>query len=332
VVFSDCKKNPIAPPTDTPGRRDYTWFIDTIYAGGNIISSIDGVSTSDVWVTSVPGSSSQIFYHFDGTKWSTDNVNRSFDPERIRAVASNSVWSVGFSGDIWHYDGNQWGAQAKLTADSNFVVGLESIDGDSPIDLFVVGEFFAPGDNMHPLIYHLSGNTWYRIGIQDLLDCNLYKIRFYSPGKALILAGKHLPDGSAPDSSKIFAFESNSLREIYSNVAGQDGYGDFAPVPNGIIIAKGRNLFLDNRDGETFITKIQNSYFLNGVEARNEKDIIIAMTDGIAQYNGADVQYLYHFLGTSTRIYGMKLFTNGAFIVARDLSMNTNYIYRGYLN
>jgi hypothetical protein len=195
-----------------------------------------------------------------------------------------------------------------------------------------VGEFFDSGDNMHPLIYHLAGNTWTRIGIQDFPNCNMYKIRFYAPAKALILAGKHLPDGSAPDSSKIFEFKSNSIKEVYSNVDGQNGYGDFAPVPNGIIIAKGRNIYISDGENENFIIKVENSSFLNGIEARNEKDIIIAMTDGIAQYNGTDVQYLYHFSGTNIGIYGMKLFNNSAFIVARDWNKNTNYIFRGYLN
>jgi hypothetical protein len=80
------------------------------------------------------------------------------------------------------------------------------------------------------------------------------------------------------------------------------------------------------------ITTIQSDMFINGIKARNEKDIIIAMTDGIAQYNGTDVQYLYHFSGTNTRILGMKLFNNGVFVIARDWNINTNYIFRGYLN
>lgn len=327
-----CKKdNPIAPPDDTPGRRDYTWFVDTIYAGGNYINSIDGVSPNDVWVTSNPGDFSQTFYHFDGTRWSTDGMNRSFSPERLLAVASNNVWSVGFSGDIWHYDGNQWAAQIRITADSNFVVGLESIDGDSPINLYSVGTYFDSGDNMHPLIYHFNGNVWSKVNIQDAFY-TLIKIRFYTPAKAVIIGSTHISDGSVPDSSKIFLFDGMHLQGIYSALENRDGTANCARIPEGIIISRGMRLTFFDGNNEHDILNIQNTLYGNVIEARSIKDIFLGMSDGIMQYDGTDVQYLFKFPDTNFRGFEIiKTFTTSVFIATHDWNTNLNIIYRGYL-
>lgn len=159
-----CKKDdgscPTCPTNIEPGRRDYTWFIDTIYAGGNIIRGIDGVSPNDVWVISTPGDLSKTFYHFDGTRWSTDGVNRSIAPAAIRAFASNNVWSVGLGSEIWHYDGNAWNSQTKLTADSSSYYSLEDIDGISSTNMYAVGYDITTGTGV---LLFFDGNIWNKL-------------------------------------------------------------------------------------------------------------------------------------------------------------------------
>jgi hypothetical protein len=228
------------PPDIEPGRRDYTWYIDTVQAGGNFMNGIDGVLPNDVWAVTIPGDFSKTLFHFDGTKWTTDGINRSFSPQVVRAFTSNNVWSVGAQGDIWQYDGNQWRAQARLTV-NNYFIALESIDGDSPTNLYTSGTFFDSDNNLYALIYHLNGNIWSRVNIQDTL-CTLYKIRFYGSSKALIMGSTHVPDGSAPDSSKIFTFDGLNLNEIYSARENYLGRGNFARIPGGDNYIK-RNAF-----------------------------------------------------------------------------------------
>lgn len=331
LIGSDCKNNPITPPDDTPGRRDYTWFVDTIYAGGNIIRGIDGVSPNDVWAISEAGDFSQTFYHFDGTKWSTDSAYQSMAPEAVRAFASNDVWSVGLSGDIWHYNGTSWSQNAKIPPPNTNYYTLEDVDGIISSDLFTVGNYSISGSDLHPLIYHLSGNSLSRINIQDVPFCTIFKIRFYAPGKSLVIGLKHLPDGSSPDSSKIFSFDGSNLYEIYSAQDNQDGLSDIARIVDGIIISKGRRLVFFNGNQEQDITTVQSTSFGNVIEARSTKDIFLGMSDGIAHYNGGDIQYLFKFDITPFGGIGIKLFANSAFIVTYYRDQNMNVVYRGYL-
>ncbi len=47
MVF-DCHNNPVTPPVDEAGSRDYIWTVDTINYP-NSITRIWGSSPSDVW-------------------------------------------------------------------------------------------------------------------------------------------------------------------------------------------------------------------------------------------------------------------------------------------
>jgi hypothetical protein len=328
-----CRDNGISPIEDaTPGRRDYTWFIDTIYAGGNIIRGIDGVSPSDVWAISSPGDFSQTFYHFDGVKWSTDGANRSIAPEAIHAFASNDVWSVGLGNDIWHYDGNAWNFHTILTADSSNFYSLEDIGGYSSTNMYAVGLHSYQGSDidLHPLVYHFDGNNWLRINIQDVV-CTLYKIRFFSLNKALVLGLKNQNSNTSTDTNKIFIFNGNNLQEIYSGVNGAGAFADIAQIPGGILMLKGRDLFFFDGANQQDIITVQNSKFGYSVEGRSTKDVFLGMMDGIAHYNGTDIQYLYNFSDPNSRMDFIKVFPNSIFINTFNNSKQINIIFRGYL-
>lgn len=326
-----CKDNGITPIEEVkPGRRDYKWFIDTIYAGGNYINGINGVSSNDVWVISNPGDFSQTFYHFDGMKWSTDGANRSIAPEAIRAFASNDVWAVGLGGDIWHYNGTSWNRHTKIPSPNTNYYSLASLDGNISTNLYAVGNLSYTGSDLRQLIYHLNSGLWSRIDIPDSI-CSLIKIRFYAPGKALILGGKYAPDGSAPDTSKIFTFDGNNLHEIYSAHGNYLGKGNFATIPGGVIISKGMKLTFFDGTSEIEIITIKNDLFRNGLEARSVKDIFLGMNDGVAHYNGSDIQYLLNFSNSNYFGILIEAFENSVFIAANDRNLQKIIVFRGYL-
>lgn len=327
-----CKNgNPITPLDDTPGRRDYTWFVDTIYAGGNYVNGIDGVSPNDVWVITNAGDFSQTFYHFDGTNWLNDGINRSIAPNAIRAFTSHDVWAVGIGGDIWHYNGTSWNQNTKIQPPNTNYYDLEGVDGNSSVDQYAVGNLSFNGDDLFPLIYHYNGSSWTRINIQNIVDCDFYKIRFYAQDHALILGSTHKPDGSTPDSSQIFMFDGEHLQEIYSALENREGLAYFTNIPNGIIILRGVQLTYFDGIHEQEIFTVQNSLFVNSIEARNVKDIFLGMSDGIAHYNGSDVQFLLKFNLNFRGFEIIKIFPNSVFIATHDWNTNLNIIYRGYL-
>ena len=65
---------------------------------------------------------------------------------------------------------------------------------------------------------------------------------------------------------------------------------------------------------------------------RSSKDIFLGKLNGIAPYNGTDVQYLYQFNNTSIRIFMGRVFDKEIFFLAYDTNNSLNLIIRGKLN
>ncbi len=206
---------------------------------------------------------------------------------------------------------------------------LSGIDGDSPTNLYTDGEYFDSLNNAHPLMYHLSGSQWSRFNIQDIPDCGLYKMSFYASNRALVLGFKHLPDGSAPDSDEIFSFDAGNLKQIYSGVDNSRGWTDLTTISGGVILEEGDRLFMANAGELDSLVTIQNPEFGGQIAARSTQDIFIRMLDGIAQYNGTDVQYI--FTRPNLNISAMIAFPSSIFAIGYSYTTHLNYVYRGYL-
>jgi hypothetical protein len=333
TLFNCCHKDEpclTCPPNIEPGRRDYAWYVDTIYAGGNIINSIDGVSPNDVWITTIPGDFSQTLYHFNGTSWVTDGVNKSLDPYSVRAFSPNNVWSVGASGEIWQYDGATWKLNAKAPSPGTTYYSLNDLDGIRDNDLYSIGDFSKTGSDFYSLIYHYNDGLWTRVNINEN-PFLLTKIRYFTNSHYLILGLQYASIPNSRDTIKIYDFDGNALHEIFAIAYSQMGSANFTRVSTGMIILRGRNLFISNGNNEVLIVNVNNSLFTYGFDARSEKDILLAMSDGIAHYNGKDIQYLYNLSNTNFHFLGFKIFEKCVFIIGHDWNNNLNFVFRGYL-
>jgi hypothetical protein len=65
--------------------------------------------------------------------------------------------------------------------------------------------------------------------------------------------------------------------------------------------------------------------------ARKENDIFLWVSDGIAHYNGSDIQYVYKLPGPMSITDGI-LFENDVFFIASEPSIGATYIIRGRMN
>ncbi len=325
--ISSCH-NSVGPVIDRqPGSRNYTWYVDTINTPENTITSLDGVSDTNVWATSWAGDFKLTVWHFDGTRWSTDSVYRMVSPHRIRVFSATSQWIVGGDGAIWNNSGAGWNEQGN--AGLNNI--LEDIDGYAGNNLYAVGEYFDSVDNAHPIVYRQNGSVWMKVNTRDILDCVFNDIRFYAPGRALIWSLKSLPDGSVLDSNKIFTLDGANLEEIYSDVEARGKSSGFATISGGIVVLEGRKLILMNSVEEENLTTIEEPNLGGFIEARSTEDVFLTMTDGVAHYNGTDVRYLFKFPNPNIHVTFIKAFPGSVFISANDWVTRANFIYRGYL-
>ena len=130
ILIIACDDNP-ATPEDLPGRRDYTWKVDTLNYPYNINTRIWGSSPSDVWAIN-SGYSDKTIFHFDGNKWSTDGIPRRISPHSIWGFSADNIWMGGLSGEIWHYNGYSWSEKVVLTKDGNSQIVFTNMWGESP--------------------------------------------------------------------------------------------------------------------------------------------------------------------------------------------------------
>lgn len=86
-----------------------------------------------------------------------------------------------------------------------------------------------------------------------------------------------------------------------------------------------------NGSGEANLATIQEPNLGGKIDARSTEDVFLTMTDGVAQYNGTDVQYLFKFQNPNVHVSFIKAFPKSVFVGASDFSTNINFVYRGYL-
>jgi hypothetical protein len=66
---------------------------------------------------------------------------------------------------------------------------------------------------------------------------------------------------------------------------------------------------------------------------RNIKDIFLRMFDGIAHFNGENIEYLFSFSPNNfIFINDVAVFGNELFVLSTDYNRDQNIIYRGKLN
>ena len=71
------------PITSSPGRRDYTWTVDTLNIPYTMLGYIWGSSPTDVWAVGPGGDLDKTIYHFTGEKWFNDGISRSLTPGAV---------------------------------------------------------------------------------------------------------------------------------------------------------------------------------------------------------------------------------------------------------
>ena len=341
LVLSSCNSNPLEAPV-VPMTRDYVWSVDTIlnYA---YMNKLWGSSPRDVWAIGSPGNFSKTIWHFDGSYWSTDNVFRFFDPTSIYGFSANNIWIGGLGGEIWNNQSGYWKKVAVLTKDENkkdgnkYVV-FDNMWGGSPNDLYAFG---ADADDKLlaniSVIAHYNGGNWVMLntdGLQGIVE------RFYGnrpDGKFYVQTYK-IGGGQYPDSSLIYEYSPESLspkkyNKIYGSLWTQGLQADISLIDGEVYFVLGNEIAKRvNNQFQTFL-RVDNPNFYQRIWGRNSKDIFLLMTDGLAHYDGTDIEYLFHFNKPRTQISpGEALFENEVFFLANEFSTGLYLIFHGKPN
>ncbi|MBK7104981.1 MAG: hypothetical protein IPH62_06835 [Ignavibacteriae bacterium] len=325
--LNSCDEGPTEPKIE-PGRRDYVWEIDTLKMP--FFSSLDkiwGSSENDVWAIGPGGDLSNTIYHFDGGKWDTDGISRGISPISICGFGHNDVWIGGLEGRIWHYNGVEWKERLRLPHPQFLYSGFMDIYGDKSSDIYAVG-FVDSTDGRKGIIFHYDGIEWKRINIQHTKTTLTRIKRGLKTSNNYFIRGIFEDDWQM-DTTKIFMFDGEKLTELYSAPDIQDKTNFIQNIDGEMIFVIGYSL---NRFSKNQFLKYYNVNELNfGVQifGRTMKDVFFRMEDGIAHYDGNNLEYLVNDNDVNVR-EGI-LFEKKGFFLANDFNNGLNLVYKGTL-
>jgi hypothetical protein len=316
-----------------PGRRDYTWTVDTIRIFSNDIGSIWGSSPDNIWGVGPGGDLSTTIWHYDGTKWSTDGAGRNLSPECVYGFAKNDVWIGGQDGKIWHYDGNNWEQNYQHTINGFTGIGLYDLYGTSNHDFYAVGTVWFDNDTRRGIILHYNGSSWKQ---EYLADFNSYfaKIRVSYGGRCFIQCVKWLTHSSGDttyilsgDTTVFYEFDGKNLKQIYSD-ENQSVKGGWMTVISGSIVFS-LNDGIYKYTGNEFLSleKYDSQRSPGAIFGRNDEDIFIGVADGVTQYNGTDIQLLVR---TEGAISDAQIFPKDVVFLDMEFGRG-DFIYHGKL-
>ena len=324
-----CKKNPISPADiTTPGRRDYLWTVDTIYTPFSMLSRIWGISPNDVWTISSGGDNDKRIFHFNGDSWLSVSDPIVYEPNSIFGFSSSDIWIGGGDGKIWHFDGNNWIENTTLNVVQGKGIVFEDIWGLNSDDIYAVGAF--TDDSLlfnNGVIAHFDGTEW--------------KILYTFNNSGNIARFYKTLDNQYPfvyiwhfdfygDSTFIYQLKRAILHPFLAGSFGINSFLSMVLLNNHIYILKGKEIFVYENDNLKSILRVDLPNFEQGFTGRNDKDIFLIMNDGIAHYNGSNIEYIYRY--NNIMIVGSIVFDKQVFFIGSDRTQGgRNLIITGKL-
>jgi hypothetical protein len=354
----NCRNNLTGSQTSEPqpGRRDYVWTLDTLNMPVNYLSAIWGALPNDVWAVGAGGTYNDRLQHYDGKKWSAYNKEAILcEGSTLYGFAENNVWMGGESDNtpgatIWHYDGNQWTRNFDYNVNGAYSVEVTDIWGLQSNNIFACGTIVYPGsypggysDSLQGFVLHFDGNGWRELARGDLnyqflmirSEYATTNILFNQDYKSYIFGYKL--SNVSDDSARLAFYEldADKLRKIYSNTVGNIGWVDLAEINGGIYFLISRDVYEYINENFVKVFSLGSPNFTYRFFGRNIEDIFLYMSDGIAHYNGSDIEYLYNFTNKTISFAGTPLILNSDVFIG-SLSENgnevKNIILHGKLN
>jgi len=326
IITNSC--NSPTEPEPLPGRRDYVWRVDTtIYIPFNVLGKLWANSNNDIWAVGSGGGLDQTIWHFDGIKWKTDGISRPISPITVFGFNAYDVWIGGSEGNIWHYDGSKFYSSLKFRPTSNWVYsGFHDLYGSSSKDLYAVG-WLDSNKVRYGKIFHYNGINWKMLNISSKGD-DFAQIRKGKNDSNYFLWSWRF-DNVNSDSVRIYFFDGLKLQELHRGLMNDTHGAGIETIDEKVYFGIDNAVYNYERGGFVKIFDVNNSNFIQGLKGRNEKDIFLMMWDGVAHYNGENIEYI--FKDNKIRIRDIAVFEKEVVLLFNDFSKDLSIVYRGIL-
>ena len=320
ILFNlSCHNNPVAP--EEPGRRDYTWTVDTLTVPNNdlfYLFSLWGSSPTDIWAVGSGSTALVTLWHYDGTSWSRNTSSLSSNLMSVYGFAQNDVYACDAPGNgVYHFNGSQWSNAYTYTNPGTYLLST-NIWGDANNNIYVAGAIDTIGEGGYKgAILHYNGNSWNILSIPD------YRVGFIWIRRGILESNKYyltaVRNESTGDTNKIFELDGSSLQEIYS---GQE-VATVNEMAGHIYHCIGKKIFKYQNDSLTIWKDFSGTVHGGRIWGRSEIDFFTVGSNGLTHYNGTDLIMLYP----------TSMFINEVFVLPKDVFMicNNKIIVHGTL-
>lgn len=166
--------------TNTYGVEEQLFHFDGIqWSKYSIIGIVDLeiLSKNNIWALSRDGK----VYRYNGTGWiNLEDLSNNKSYVNISAISSSDVWlscidyGSGSSG-LWHYDGNEFSGNYKLSGGNTYHIGRYALDMVSSTEGW---SSKTKENNVYSLSY-FDGNMW--SDVQSPINNPIYSIQMLSP-------------------------------------------------------------------------------------------------------------------------------------------------------
>jgi hypothetical protein len=329
IITLSCDDSPNGPDEPPPGRRDYRWKVDTVNVPFNYLTRMWGSSPTDIWAVGSGGSSDQRIWHYDGDDWKTDGISKLIGPASVYGFSSDNVWFAGREGKIFHYDGKSFVEKFYFENPGSFgLYVFMDIWGPSTDEIYAVG-FIDSLEQRKAMMFKYNGNEWARVSLPKN-NFTIHRIRKYTEENNFYFNCR-AEHSQYPDSNALVSFNGREFEYLFFDIADKDGKLTISDIGDNYYATIGDTVFIIQNNKKIMVDIFDNNQFGNTVFGRNENDLFLRMEDGIAHYNGTDVEYLQRF-DTRQSVMDEAIFEKEVFLLVIDFERDYNLIYHGTLN
>lgn len=334
ILFGFISCDTTEPPIDntTPGRRDYVWSIDTLDAPSNTYYRMWASSLTDIWCVSSHDWDKSIA-HFDGESWALYGEPGLINLTAIYGFSNNEIFIGADNGGVWKFNGSDWELFIQLTKNGHHNISISNIWGESQNNFYAFGAYpDTNGGFNNSVIARFQNNNWTILNTDDIIG-NVGALFKNNVDGKIYLNTYRIGGGAYPDSTLIFEYTAGKFRQLYSSVWTGGLQTDISLIDHEVYFILGNKIAKrKNNEFQSFL-QIDNPNFYQRIWGRNSKDIFLLMTDGLAHYNGSDIEYLFYFnITPRTQIYGASLFEDDAFFLVFEAQSGLKLVYHGKLN
>jgi hypothetical protein len=333
LIFPSCSSatEPLADNA-TPGRRDYTWTVDTL----NLIGQYDsydkmwGAAPDDVWCYG-QGDIDKMMLRYDGKTIKPFPMTHYMQPWSIFGLTADEFWIGGEDSDIWRYKNGQITKFGDYILDGYRVI-FNDIWGENANDLYAVGAAYKTSNGqIYDIIMHYDGTNWQYVVKPDL-NLQFTKIRRGINQSKNYYLQAYKDNAMTGDSLGIYEFDGKNLQRIYFQNETRANYPGILMMNNNLYFGfqKKLHIYANGQFSTIIDLSAYNIYGLGQMFGRNEKDIFVFMEDGLGHYNGTDLTTIYKG-NWGLGIHNGLLFDKDLFVICADWN-NKYYLLHGKLN